>query len=265
MYNQNINYTELQKNFKLNMNGSGNKLKTAAKIFLTLGILTGVILGIVMFSKAGESKDSFLVGDTASGFFTWLGFGFLLGLPALSIVHYFLLNGLGEAIELIQQQNSIISSQVIHSQNKEPDIHESKALVLSNEYGMYCGYCNNYVNAGDYHCSRCHSVLVFDTEHTERKEEPQFKQSQPEANYHHQVSTQQYMGNLHPLNRNESQNHSTGNQPLNKKDDISDLIERIDQYYQSEPTSNNSRFCQCCGSKLKSDSSFCPICGAKAE
>lgn len=55
MNNQNTNFTDHLKNH-LNSN-SGKKLKTAANVFLFLGILAGLILGITMFNKAGESKD----------------------------------------------------------------------------------------------------------------------------------------------------------------------------------------------------------------
>lgn len=142
------------------------KIKVVAKIILIVGVLAGIILGIVMFSKSGTSKDTFLIGNASSEFFNWLGFGFLLGLPSLSLVLFFLLYGLGEVLETLKKNGE--GSSAVHT---VPEKRISKAKVAANEYGLYCSYCNNYINNGDHECSRCHSVLVYDDHPQSRIEE----------------------------------------------------------------------------------------------
>ena len=56
-----------------------------------------------MFSKAGEGKKEYLIGDTVSGFFTWMGFGFLIGLPALTTIQAMILFGVGEVLDQLQR------------------------------------------------------------------------------------------------------------------------------------------------------------------
>lgn len=230
MDDNNTNYPNLFAEAKnLKSLNAGQKLKTVAKILLILGLLSGIILGIVMFSKAGESKETYFIGDTASGLFTWLGFGFLLGLPALSIVHYFLLNGLGNAIELL-------SSARLENCMDKPSVQEEKAAVLRNQYGFYCSKCGNYVAEGDYECMRCKCKLVYpgDEDYMEISSSDLEKNDEkPEREYEESISSES--------RRLDSDANRYGSR----------FAQRIT--------------CPSCHTELKHDARFCSTCGRKMD
>lgn len=229
---------EYQFNHYINHSSIGKKLKIAARVIMPIGILLGIILAIVMFSKAGDSKEEWLVGDTVSGFFTWIGFGFLIGLPTLSVVHGLLLYGVGEVLERLTEQGKA----------QEPKIEQEKAAVLRNQYGVYCSKCGNYVKSGDYSCSRCESQLIYpdNSEYASIANRDLENTDQTEGEEWIEKDHAPYSDTAAPQIEPEK--------PIRDRNVYRSIV---DHRYIEE-----SR-CPYCDKILKDDSRFCPSCGKK--
>lgn len=70
----------------------GKNIKELARVLCWVGVIVNIILGFVMFAKAGDSYY-------AEGLFMSLGFVFLIVGPIISIINGMLLYGFGELIE----------------------------------------------------------------------------------------------------------------------------------------------------------------------
>ena len=70
----------------------GKNIKELARVLCWVGVIVNIILGFVMFAKAGDSYY-------AEGLFMSLGFVFLIVGPIISIINGMLLFGFGELIE----------------------------------------------------------------------------------------------------------------------------------------------------------------------
>ena len=243
-------------------------LKIVAKIVIITGCTLGIILGIVMFSKASDSSNNFLTGDVESEIYSWLGAIFLFGLSSLSIVHFFILTGVAKTVDLLEREKFTDQSMADVTENRE-----KKAYVLFNEYGMYCSNCKNYIEFGEYKCRRCKSVLIYgqnnkddnpddyDLTYNLDKQDKRFAETYENKGHQGSVS------GIRP-------SFDLDDKPVvQQKEDKKEVIkERIPEPEKSRYTQYVNkddgiyvklRFCHSCGYELREESRFCPSCGIK--
>ena len=70
----------------------GKNIKELARVLCWVGVIVNIILGFVIFVKAGDSYY-------AEGLFMSLGFVFLIVGPIISIINGMLIYGFGELID----------------------------------------------------------------------------------------------------------------------------------------------------------------------
>ena len=113
----------------------GGKIKILAKILCWIGIAASVVVAIIMFTSVEDAPYS------QEGTYRGLGFVFLIIGPLVSWISSFVLYGLGEAIDLLQQsvdkQSTIIDALNKKLETvKEVSHEETKTLLQDIESNL---------------------------------------------------------------------------------------------------------------------------------
>lgn len=141
----------------------GGKLKSLAKFILVTGILASVILGIVMFVNAGNASESYILGDSLTGFYTTLGFIILIGGVIMSIICSFVLYAFGAIAEkyLNEKEQRINNFKTQNMHNTQEQVYRDSSPISTNYWT--CPKCGMLISNSMNVCGNCGASKVPET------------------------------------------------------------------------------------------------------